>query len=163
MMSPDSSSELDRMQGFGKSVCTTTFGLRGSETSTAVKFLGALSCASQMMRLPSLATCTDMPSPIPPKPPRSFCASSLKFQVVGSALFLSGLVAVDIRVSVADCEDGFKSSNETKRRDLLFVMAGTSPAMTVVSERNRSGAGLFEEFGAQRLAPVRDRLDFVFL
>src|SRR5262249_528428 len=74
---------------------------RGSETSTAVKFFGALSCASQMMRRPSFAIWTDMPSPMPPKPPRSFCASSLKFHVVGSALLLSGLVAVDIHVSVA--------------------------------------------------------------
>ena len=101
MMSPDSSSELDRIYGFGRSVCTTTLGCRGSETSTAVKFFGALSCASQMIRRPSFAICTDMPSPMPPKPPRSFCASSLKFQVVGSALLLSGLLAVDIHVSVA--------------------------------------------------------------
>src|SRR5215467_1607512 len=104
MMSPDSSSELDRMCGLGRSVCTTTFGLRGSETSTAVKFFGALSCASQMMRRPSFAIWTDMPSPMPPKPPRSFCASSLKFHVVGSALLLSGLLAVDIHVSVVTYE-----------------------------------------------------------
>src|SRR6516165_10052574 len=101
MMSSDSSSELDRIYGLGRSVCTTTFGLRGSETSTAVKFFGALSCASQTMRRRSFAIWTDMPSPMPPKPPRSFCASSLKFHVVGSALLLSGLVAVDIHVSVA--------------------------------------------------------------
>src|SRR6187397_1706265 len=96
MMSPDSSSELERMYGFGRSVCTMTFGLRGSETSTPVKFFGALSCASQMMRRPSFPICTDMPSPMPPKPPRSFCARSLKFQVTGSALLPSGLLAADI-------------------------------------------------------------------
>src|SRR5581483_1509013 len=93
MMSPDSSSELERIYGFGSSVCTTSFGLRGSETSTPVKFLGALSCASQMMRRPSLAICTDMPSPMPPNPPRSCWARSLKFQVTGSPLLLSGLAA----------------------------------------------------------------------
>src|SRR5580765_2399915 len=39
MMSPDNSSELERIYGFGRSVCTMTFGLRGSDTSTPVKFL----------------------------------------------------------------------------------------------------------------------------
>src|SRR6478752_7378686 len=96
MMSPDSSSEFERMKACGRSVCTTTFGLRGSVTSTPVKFFGALSCASQMMRRPSLAICTDMPSPMPPKPPRSFCARSLKFQVTGSPLLLSGSWAAGI-------------------------------------------------------------------
>jgi hypothetical protein len=43
MMSPESSSEFERMKLSGRSVCTTSFGLRGSETSTAVKFFGALS------------------------------------------------------------------------------------------------------------------------
>src|SRR5450755_3301307 len=100
MLLAEHSSEFERIKGFGKSVCTTTLGLRGSETSTPVKFFGALSCASQMMRRPSLAIVMDMPSPMPPKPPRSFCASSLKFQVVGSPDWLSGLVAVDIRVSI---------------------------------------------------------------
>src|ERR1700686_235475 len=54
MMSPVSSSEFERMWLCGRSVCTITFGLRGSETSTAVKFFGALSCASHRMRRPSL-------------------------------------------------------------------------------------------------------------
>src|SRR5262249_60404317 len=49
----------------------------------------------------SFACRTDMPCPLPPKATRSFCASSLKFHVVGSALLLSGLVAVGIHVSVA--------------------------------------------------------------
>ena len=99
MMSPDTSSEFERMWACGRSVCTTTFGLRGSETSTPVKFFGALSCASQMMRRPSLAICTAMPSPMPPKPPRSFCASSLKFQVAGSPVWVGGLFAAGIHVS----------------------------------------------------------------
>ena len=71
MMSPETSSEFERMKLCGRSVCTTTFGLRGSETSTAVKFFGALSCASQMMRRPSFATWIAMPSPMPPKPSSS--------------------------------------------------------------------------------------------
>src|SRR5580765_8983626 len=96
MISPAVSSEFERMYGLGRSDCTTKFGLRGSDTSTAVKFFGALSCASQMMRRPALAICTDIPSPMPPKPPRSFCARSLKFQVTGSALLPSGLLAADI-------------------------------------------------------------------
>ena len=77
------SSEFDRILACGKSVWHTTFGLRGSDTSTAVKFFGALSCASQMMRRPSGAICTDMPSPMPPKPPSISLAKSLKFQVTG--------------------------------------------------------------------------------
>ena len=68
MTSPTVSSELERMWLSGRSVCTTILGARGSETSTAVKFFGALSCASQRMRRPSLAIWIDMPSPIPPKP-----------------------------------------------------------------------------------------------
>src|SRR6187402_723181 len=65
----------------GRSVWQTTFGLRGSDTSTAVKFFGALSCASQRMRRPSGAICTDMPSPMPPKPSSMWWESSLKFQM----------------------------------------------------------------------------------
>src|SRR5207247_5237102 len=57
---PHVSSEFERMCACGRSVCTTTLGLRGSETSTAVKFFGALSCASQMMRRPSGAICTEV-------------------------------------------------------------------------------------------------------
>src|SRR2546423_5394018 len=48
--------------------CTTTLGLRGSVTSTAVKFFGADSCASHRMRRPPRASCMPMPSPMPPKP-----------------------------------------------------------------------------------------------
>src|SRR3954454_17764493 len=81
MMFPQVSSELERMWLCGRSVWQTTLGLRGSETSTAVKFFGALSWASQMMRRPSGAICTDMPSPMPPKPPSRWWDSGLKFQV----------------------------------------------------------------------------------
>ena len=52
----------------GSSVWTITFGVRGSVMSTPVKFLGAPSWASHMMRLPSPASWTIMPSPMPPKP-----------------------------------------------------------------------------------------------
>ncbi len=68
MMSPVTSSEFDRISITGSSVWTTTLGLRGSVTSTPVKFFGADSCASQMMRRPSGATCIAMPSPMPPWP-----------------------------------------------------------------------------------------------
>src|SRR6185436_7864080 len=87
MMFPQVSSELERMWLCGRSVWHTTLGLRGSDTSTAVKFFGALSCASHMMRRPSGAIWTDMPSPMPPKPPSRLWESSLKFHVtVPSAL-----------------------------------------------------------------------------
>src|SRR5689334_13532118 len=76
MRLPATSSELERILACGRSVCTTTFGLRGSVTSTAVKFLGALSCASQRMRRPPFASCSDMPSPMPPWPFSVCCASS---------------------------------------------------------------------------------------
>ena len=75
------SSELERTSLCGRSVWQTTFGLRGSDTSTAVKFFGALSCASQRMRRPSFAMSMDMPSPMPPKPCSRLCDSSLKFQL----------------------------------------------------------------------------------
>src|SRR6266403_2068095 len=81
MMFPQVSSEFERMWLCGRSVWQTTLGLRGSDTSTAVKFFGALSWASQMMRRPSGAICTDMPSPMPPKPPSRLWDNSLKFQV----------------------------------------------------------------------------------
>src|SRR5437899_7189625 len=77
----------------GRSVCTTTLGLRGSETSTAVKFFGALSCASQRMRRPSRAIWIDMPSPMPPKPSSRWCAISLKFQVRGPPLLFGKCAA----------------------------------------------------------------------
>src|SRR5471032_2197273 len=75
----------------GRSVWQITLGLRGLETSTAVKFFGALSCASQMMRRPSGAICTDMPSPMPPS---MWWASSLKFQVTVPEPFAPPLPAV---------------------------------------------------------------------
>src|SRR3954466_12482899 len=87
MMFPQVSSEFERIWLCGRSVWQSTLGLRGSDTSTAVKFFGALSWASQMMRRPSGAICTDMPSPMPPKPSSVWCDNSLKFQVtVPSAL-----------------------------------------------------------------------------
>src|SRR5437868_6794335 len=77
----------------GRSVCTTTFGFRGSDTSTAVKFFGALSWASQRMRRPSGAIWIDMPSPMPPKPSSMWWAISLKFQVIGPPLLASDVAA----------------------------------------------------------------------
>ena len=47
-------------------------GVRGSVTSTPVKFFGADSCASHRMRRPSRASCIAIPSPIPPKPSSSW-------------------------------------------------------------------------------------------
>src|SRR5258705_11816859 len=90
MMFPQVSSELERMWACGRSVCTTTLGLRGSDTSTAVKFFGALSCASQRMRRPSGAIWIDMPSPMPPKPSSRGWLSSLKFQGIGPPLLRGG-------------------------------------------------------------------------
>src|SRR6186713_1539570 len=92
MRLPQVSSEFERMWLCGRSVCTTTLGLRGSETSTAVKFFGALSCASQRMRRPSGAIWIDMPSPMPPKPSSRWWLSSLKFQVIGPPLLVGELV-----------------------------------------------------------------------
>src|SRR6187401_1112191 len=80
------------MWACGRSVCTTTLGLRGSDTSTAVKFFGALSCASHRMRRPSGAIWIDMPSPMPPKPSSRWWLSSLKFQVMGPPLLLGEVV-----------------------------------------------------------------------
>src|SRR4029077_12165291 len=80
------------MWACGRSVCTTTLGLRGSDTSTAVKFFGALSCASQRMRRRSGAFGIDMLSPIPPKPSSGWWLSSLKFQVMGPPLLLGEVV-----------------------------------------------------------------------
>jgi len=71
MRSPQTSSEFERILLCGSSVWTTIFRLRGSVTSTAVKFFGAPSCPSHMMRLPSAVFDMPMPSPMPPKPPRS--------------------------------------------------------------------------------------------
>src|SRR6476646_8344867 len=101
MMFPQVSSEFERMCACGRLVCTTTLGLRGSDTSTAVKFFGALSCASQRMRRPSGAIWIDMPSPMPPKPSSRWWLSSLKFQVIGPPLlrgevaFAAGFLAAD--------------------------------------------------------------------
>src|SRR5678815_1143004 len=101
MRLPQVSSELERMWLCGRSVWQTTLGLRGSETSTAVKFFGALSCASQMMRRPSGAICTDMPSPMPPKPSSRWWESSLKFQVTVP----SALVWPDLRLTAGFLTD----------------------------------------------------------
>ena len=65
---------------WGSSVCTTTLGLRGSVTSTPVKFFGGPSWANHMMRRPSLTFCMDMPSPMPPKPPRLLWPKSFIFK-----------------------------------------------------------------------------------
>src|SRR5579883_27743 len=81
MMSPTVSSEVERRCICGRSARATSLGVRGSLTSTAVKFFGALSCASHRIRRPSFASCSDMPSPIPPKPSSVLCPSSLKFQI----------------------------------------------------------------------------------
>src|SRR4051812_43328042 len=102
------------MWACGRSVCTTTLGLRGSDTSTAVKFFGALSCASQRMRRPSGAIWIDMPSPMPPKPSSRWWLRSLKFQVMGPPLLLGQVVfaagflgAGFAAVLVADLAAGF--------------------------------------------------------
>jgi hypothetical protein len=98
MMFPQVSSEFERMCACGRSVCTTTRGLRGSDTSTAVKFFGALSCASHRMRRPSGAIWIDMPSPMPPKPSSRWWLSSLKFQVTGPPLLSGALLAATGRL-----------------------------------------------------------------
>src|SRR5205085_9424463 len=106
MMCPQVASELERMWLCGRSVWQTTFGLRGSDTSTAVKFFGALSWASQMMRRPSGAICTDMPSPMPPKPPSRWWDSSLKFQLtVPSDAALPG--CADLRLTAGFLTEDF--------------------------------------------------------
>src|SRR5665213_1156478 len=106
MIFPQVSSEFERMWLCGRSVWQTTLGLRGSDTSTAVKFFGALSWASQMMRRPSGAICTDMPSPMPPKPSSRWWDRSLKFQVtVPSALAWPGLLA--LRLTAGFLTDDF--------------------------------------------------------
>src|SRR5215510_11814157 len=56
-----------------------TEGLRGSVTSTAVKFLGADSWPSHRMRRPSLGSWMAMPSPTLPNPPRSLWPMSFIF------------------------------------------------------------------------------------
>src|SRR3954453_9338745 len=83
-MSPTVSNEFERILVCGNSARLTIFGDFGSLTSTAVKFIGALSCASHRMRRPSLATCIDMPSPMPPKPSSVLFDSRRKFQVIVS-------------------------------------------------------------------------------
>src|SRR5262249_14375435 len=103
-MLPAVSSELERMWLCGRSVWHTTFGLRGSETSTAVKFFGALSCASHRMRRPSGAIWIDMPSPMPPKPSSMWCESSLKFQVT-TPLLLRGVLLLTAGFFGADFAD----------------------------------------------------------
>ena len=77
--SPSSSRLFDRMSPCGRSVWRMTEGLRGSVTSTAVKFLGADSWPSHRMRRPSRASWIAMPSPTLPKPPRSLWLRSRIF------------------------------------------------------------------------------------
>src|SRR5580658_4149622 len=89
-MSPTVSSELERICDCGRSRRATILGLFGSVTSTAVKFFGALSCASHRMRRPSFVSCIDMPSPIPPNPSSELCETSLKFQII--ELSVAGMV-----------------------------------------------------------------------
>src|SRR5438105_10901655 len=96
MMSPTVSSELERMFEFGRSARETIFRFFGSVTSTEVKFFGALSCASHRMRRPSLASCIDMPSPMPPKPSSELWPSSLKFQISVSLVWLVALCAMSL-------------------------------------------------------------------
>src|SRR5437868_11227111 len=88
------------MWAAGRSVWTTILGLRGSDTSTAVKFFGALSCASHRMRRPSGAIWIDMPSPMPPNPSSMWWAISLKFQVMGPPL-LFGVLVLDVPTAPA--------------------------------------------------------------
>src|SRR5258708_30343283 len=107
MMFPQVSSEFERMWACGRSVCTTTLGLRGSDTSTAVKFFGAFSCASQRMRRPSGAIWIDMPSPMPPKPWSMWWLSSLKFQVIGPPLLCGALVLLAAFLGAAFLGAGF--------------------------------------------------------
>ena len=75
-MSPTTSREFERTLPCGRSCCMTSFGLRGSVTSRALKLLGADSCASHRMRRPSFVACMPMPSPMPPKTPSSCWASN---------------------------------------------------------------------------------------
>ena len=122
MMFPHVSSELERMWLVGRSVWHTTLGLRGSDTSTAVKFFGALSCASHMMRRPSGAICTDMPSPMPPKPSSMWWDSSLKFQVtVPSAFAWPGLPAP--RLTAGFLTDDFFAVFFTLLAFMVFFLA----------------------------------------
>src|SRR5580658_4057492 len=100
-MSPTVSSELERICDCGRSRRATIFGFFGSVTSTAVKFFGALSCASHRMRRPSFASCIDMPSPIPPNPSNELCETSLKFQIIelsvaGMGLLLGQVLSVGV-------------------------------------------------------------------
>jgi hypothetical protein len=73
---------------------------------------------------------------MPPKPPRSFCASSLKFQVTGSALLLSELVAVDIRVSVTRLRTTIEVAQLAREgRGLSSVMPGFMPGIHVFANK----------------------------
>ena len=82
---------------WGRSVCTTTLGLRGSVTSTPVKFLGAASCASHMMRRPSRVSCIAMPSPKPPYPCRVWWDSSFMFKDSVRSAWAAGEGAFNMR------------------------------------------------------------------
>ena len=117
----------------------TTLGLRGSETSTAVKFFGALSCASQMMRRPSGAICTDMPSPMPPKPP----------SVLGQQLEIPGDRLAGTFRRRARCNDGHALAPcefdvplpKRARRPLWFCGAPPSPVDLILGAHLSIPAG----------------------
>src|SRR5690349_4736026 len=89
-----------------------------------------------------------MPSPMPPKPPRSFWARSLKFQVTGPALLSAGYWRP------ASCTPMFVRFLQKGRR------AG---AGLVMNTWTSSGHRLFQEVGAEGFIPVRNGLDLVFL
>src|SRR4051812_19440025 len=108
-MSPTVSNEFERILVCGNSARLTIFGDFGSLTSTAVKFIGALSCANHRMRRPSLATCIDMPSPMPPNPSSVLFDNRRKFQLIVSvaaiaflpwSLCCPGLFAARLRIAV---------------------------------------------------------------
>src|SRR5687767_11687983 len=79
-MSPQSESELPRTLSWGKGSCHTTFGADGSVTSSTEKHIGGFSCARYMIRRPSRAILTAMPSPAFGAPPRSLRPIRLKLR-----------------------------------------------------------------------------------
>src|ERR1700688_2162177 len=155
-MSPTVSSEFERICDCGRSARAAIFGARGSLTSTAVKFFGALSWASQRMRRPSLASCIDMPSPIPPKPSSVLCPSGLKFQI---SVSLEGVVALwDIGASIGG--GGLATTIQAARAQSLPARLGgarrQSPARTP-SDCGRHERGIAERAAIPACAdPKRD-------
>jgi len=91
-VSPNTSSELERILLCGSSVWTIILRFFGSVTSIAVKFFGAASCPSHITRRPSLVFCMPMPSPTPPKPPISWWAISFMFSASVWDACLPGLM-----------------------------------------------------------------------